>query len=260
MQEPKIGCVPYLNAKPLIDWFHSGECDSDAKVSYAVPSELARGLETGELDVALVSTFELFKNPSLRLVQDISISADGPVKSVRLFSRVPFDQITSVALDTSSLTSTALVRILLSEMYGLSPRFVAHPPDISAMLRACDAGLLIGDLKLFDTPATHVLDLGEAWRSHTGLPFVYAAWLARDEMTAAAVACTLIRAKEWGVARLPELSVKWSQRLDLSLERVENYLQNVMIYGLDERLLAGLDLYREKCIRHGLVARDARNG
>src|SRR5579862_4683940 len=116
----RIGCVPYLNAKPLIDWFHSDECDADAEVVYAVPSELAIQLESGLLDVALVSTFEMFRSPDLVLLPGISISADGPVRSVRLFSTRPISIIRSVALDTSSLTSTALTRIILSEAYDLS--------------------------------------------------------------------------------------------------------------------------------------------
>src|SRR5207244_9105718 len=119
------------------------------------------GLSDGSLDVSLVSTFELFRNPRLVVVPGISVSADGPAKSVRLFSKVPFDRIESVALDTSSLTSTALIRILLSERYNLNPAYIAHPPNVEAMLRECDAALLIGDLKLFDSPARHVMDLGE---------------------------------------------------------------------------------------------------
>src|SRR5258708_6696331 len=160
----RIGCVPYLNAKPLIAWFHSKACDADAEVTYQVPSQLARGLKDDRLDVALVSIFDLFQNPDLELIPAISISADGPVKSVRLFSNVPFDQIRSVALDTSSLTSTALIRILLSEIYGLEASYRPHPPDLNKMLAECDAGLIIGDLKLFDAPAPYVMDLGEAWK------------------------------------------------------------------------------------------------
>src|SRR5688572_13368045 len=193
----RIGCVPYLNAKPLIDWFHEPECDADAVVEYEVPSRLAVRLREGSLDVGLLSTFELFENPGLTLLPGISISADGPVKSVRLFSKVPFERIESVALDTSSLTSTALIRILLSELYGAYPEYESHAPDLEAMLQRHDAALIIGDLRLFETPAEYVMDLGEAWKRLTGMPFVYAAWLARPE----AVESTrpvLEKARSWG--------------------------------------------------------------
>src|SRR5258707_14695707 len=119
----RIGSVPYLNAKPLVDWFHSTECEADVEVVYAVPSRLAEMLREDRLDVANVSIFEGLQNPALRLVPNISISAYGAVKSVRLFSKVPLPQIQSVALDTSSLTSAALTRILLKESFGLEPEY-----------------------------------------------------------------------------------------------------------------------------------------
>ena len=105
----RIGSVPYLNAKPLVDWFHSPECDADVEVIYAVPSQLAQMLRRDELDVANVSIFEAFQNPALTLVPGISISAYGAVKSVRLFSQVPLAEVRTVAMDTSSLTSVALL-------------------------------------------------------------------------------------------------------------------------------------------------------
>src|ERR1043165_8908308 len=134
MSRIRIGCVPYLNAKPLIAWFHTKDCDADVELIYEVPSSLADGLRERRLDVALLSTFEIFRNPDLRIVPGISISANGPVKSVRLFSNVPFDSIRTVALDTSSLTSCALIRILLQERYGIDPAYHSRAPDLDAML------------------------------------------------------------------------------------------------------------------------------
>lgn len=253
MSKLRIGCVPYLNAKPLIQWFHTAECGADAEITYAVPSELARLLEEGRLDTALVSTFELFRRPTLTILPDLSISADGPVKSVRLFSRVPFAEIDSVALDTSSLTSVALVRILLKERFNVSPRYTRHPPHLATMLADCDAGLIIGDLKLFDFPADHILDLGETWKQLTGLPFVYAAWLAREDAPMYELTTALTHARAWGEARLEELSVEWAQRMDLPLERVQDYFRNVMQYDLDAEKSEALRQFQKKCFAHGLI-------
>ena len=137
-------------------------------------------LREGELDVANCSIFESFQNPDITIIPNISISAYGAVKSVRLFSRVPLSDIRSVALDSSSLTSAALIQILLAELHGIEPRYKNFPPDLELMLDACDAGLLIGDLKLFDFhDGTQEYDLGQDWLELTGLPFVYAAWQAR---------------------------------------------------------------------------------
>jgi len=249
----RIGCVPYLNAKPLIDWFHEPECDADAVVEYEVPSRLAVRLREGSLDVGLLSTYELFENPRLALVPGISISADGPVKSVRLFSKVPFARIDSVALDTSSLTSTALIRILLSELYDARPEYEPHYPNLEAMLRNHDAALIIGDLRLFETPAAFVMDLGEAWKRLTGLPFVYAAWLARPEAFDFALPI-LDRAKEWGCVRLDQLAVKWSDGLSLPLERVRDYFFDVMQYDLDGPKQAALNRFRLYCEQYDLIA------
>jgi len=249
----RIGTVPYLNAKPLIDWFHSEQCDADAKIVQAVPSELALMLDRGDVDVALVSVFDLFVHSRLRLIPGISISADGPVKSVRLFSKVPLAQIRSVALDTSSLTSTALLRILLAERHGISPRWHPHAPDLDAMLASHDAALLIGDLRLFQEAAAHVTDLGAEWKALTGLPFVYAAWLARPEAPLGSLEQVLHRAKEWGVARLESLSETWAARMCLPLDRVRDYFLNVMQYDLGPAHLKALEQFHRKCVAHGLI-------
>lgn len=250
----RIGSVPYLNAKPLVDWFHSPECDADVEIIYAVPSELARMLRDNRLDVANVSSFEGLQNPEFALVPGISISAYGAVKSVRLFSRAPLESLTSVALDTSSLTSTALTKILLSEAFHVAPRYVPHAPDLEAMLQVADAGLIIGDLKLFDLhEGTTVYDLGQGWHELTGLPFVFAGWLARTDSADPEITKVLTRAKLWGLARLDELATKWSARLDVPLDRCLDYLDNVMNYDLTPEQQIGLRTYQQKCVEHGLL-------
>jgi chorismate dehydratase len=253
MKPLRIGSVPYLNAKPLTDWLHTSDCEIPVEVVYVVPSRLAELLEAGDVDVAMVSIFEWFRRPQLGLVPGISISADGPVKSVRLFSKVPVGEIRSLALDTSSLTSVALVRILLAEMGVTSPELLPMPPDLGAMLDRSDAGLLIGDLRLFESPAEHVYDLGAMWKERTGLPFVYAAWLARPEADLQAIGETLTRARDWGCERLEALSARWSVELGLPEERVRDYFINVMRYDLDERKMEAIKLFERKCREHGLI-------
>lgn len=250
----RIGSVPYLNAKPQVDWFHSPDCDADVEIVYAVPSELARMLREDRLDVANVSIFEGLQNPDLVIVPGISISAYGAVKSVRLFSRTPMDRIRTVALDTSSLTSSALTRILLKEQFGITPEYSHHAPNLDAMLASYDAGLIIGDLKLFDlTPDACVYDLGQGWQDLTGLPFVYACWLARRDRAGEEIVQILTQAKAWGIARLEELAVKWSDQLQLPLDRCRNYLIHVMNYDLTPEQVEGLHLYQRKCYEHQLI-------
>jgi chorismate dehydratase len=251
----RIGSVPYLNGKPLVDWFHTNAPQVEFDLSYAVPSLLAAQLRAGEIDVANCSIFEGFVKPGLVLIPDISISADGAVKSVRLFSRVPLSNIRTVALDTSSLTSSALVQILLSESHGINPQYVHHPPELDAMLQQYDAGLIIGDLKLFDLrPDTTVYDLGQGWKELTGLPFVYAGWLAREDRVCAQMANALTSARDWGLENLEALALKWSARMNLPLDRCQDYLINVMDYHLGPTRLQALRLFQQKCVQHNLIS------
>jgi chorismate dehydratase len=249
----RIGSVPYLNAKPIVDWFHTPECDVDAEVVYRVPSQLALDLEEGRLDTALVSIFEWFRRPEMVLIPGVSISADGPVQSVRLFSRVPVDRIRRVALDTSSLTSVAMTKILLAEEFGLDPEYTHHPPDLDTMLEVADAALIIGDLRLFERPVEEELDLGELWKQNTGLPFVYAAWLARPDAPTEELTDVLNRAREWGEPRLEETAAKWSRSMSLPLDRTRYYLMQVMHYRLEPDYQKAIEMFRAKCRTHGLV-------
>jgi chorismate dehydratase len=250
----KIGSVPYLNVKPLVDWFHTNECHEDVEIIYAVPSKLAQMLRQGELDVANCSIFEAFQTPDIVLIPNISISAYGPVKSVRLFCERPMPEIRTVGLDTSSLTSVALTKILLSEQFGLSPTYAHAAPDLYAMLEEYDAALLIGDLKLFDLhPGTTVYDLGQGWWDLTGLPFVYASWLARAESATPEMTQILTAAKAWGMARLDELAHTWADRMNLPLERCQDYFFHVMNYDLNTEQQQGLHLFQQKCHSHNLI-------
>lgn len=251
----RIGSVPYLNGKPLVDWFHTELAEGGVEIEYAVPSRLAAKLRAGEIDVANCSIFEGLQQPGLVLIPNISISANGAVKSVRLFSKVPLDQIRSVALDTSSLTSTALTRILLKETFGISPSYHHHAPDVDAMLSQHDAGLIIGDLKLFDLrPDTVVYDLGQGWKDLTGMPFVYAGWLAREDRATAEMAQLLTKAKAWGIGHLDALAIQWAARMDLPLDRCRDYFFNVMDYDLLPNQLEALRCFQRKCLEHGLIS------
>lgn len=250
----RIGSVPYLNAKPLVDWFHTEECSMSVELTYRVPSELAQMLQGDKIDVANVSIFAAFQNPDLVLIPNISISAFGAVKSVRLFSKKPLNDIQTVALDTSSLTSVALTKILLKEQFGVCPTYLHHRPDLPAMLESCDAGLIIGDLKLFDLlPEVTVYDLGQGWQDLTRLPFVYAAWAAREDRVSTELAEALQTAKVWGVARREALATQWAERMSLPLERAQDYLVCVMNYDLSAEHLEGLRCYQQKCFEHGLL-------
>ena len=243
----RLGSVPYLNARPLVAWFTDtpeGRA-SGFEVVEAPPSELAAMLERGEIECGLLSSIEAFR-PGYGYVDGIGISADGPVESVRLFSKVPVADIGTVALDMSSKTSVALTRLLLETRRGLCPEYAVHRPDAEAMLGVADAALLIGD-RGFNPVAgvSEVLDLGADWKDWTGLPFVYALWVGRSENLDRSLEDAVGLAKDWGLARLDELARTYAQRHATNEERAAHYLNEVMCYGWGASFEAGLGRFRE---------------
>ena len=175
--EPRIGCVRYLNSKPLIHG-HGPE------VSFETPASLADGLRAGRLDAALSPIFELLDRPGYLVVDDVAIACDGPVYSVFIAHHGPLAALRTLFLDRDSRTSYNLQRVLLAEFYGLMPRCEPFPDAAPpAELRPGEGALIIGDpaieFRLAHGERYQYLDLGAAWRENTGLPFVFAAWLVR---------------------------------------------------------------------------------
>jgi len=245
MRKLRVGSVPYINAAPLTRWLETDEATPYVEVVYAPPSALAQQLQARTLDVALVSSVELARRDDVRPVADLCIGSRDAVLSVRLFCKTPLRQVRTVALDTSSLTSVALTQILLARAYGVEAAYRRAAPDLDAMLGQADAALLIGDLGMTAAHPTvrEVVDLGSAWRAYTGLPFVWALWLANAETPEQPLADLLRRAYQWGAARLDALIDAEAQRTGVPREACARYLTQVMVYELDESLLAGLERF-----------------
>lgn len=168
----RVGCVSYLNSCPLI-W--GLRAQPRFQVSYHVPAKLLASLHSSQSDVALLPAIDFQRASDLVIVSGTGIAADGHVWTVRLFSRVPIASIRHLYADLESHTSVALCRILLKECFGITPEFRTSRQAEN------DAELLIGDKVVTSPPAdrTYQLDLAEAWKNWTGLPFVFAAWMAR---------------------------------------------------------------------------------
>src|SRR5260221_1678380 len=139
----RIGAVSYLNTKPLV--YRLAELAPEHELGFDLPSRLADELAAGRLDVALIPSIEYFQRSDYTIVSDACIACRGPVRSVKLLSRVPLEQIGTLALDEGSRTSAALVRILLHERFGLKPKLLPFPIDARPESIVADALLLIGD-------------------------------------------------------------------------------------------------------------------
>ena len=259
----RVGAVSFLNTKPLIyplldnPQFPGSEA---IELSLAVPSRLAAELKDGDLDVGLIPIIEYFRTDSdYRIIRDISICSRGPVLSIQLFSRVPIPDIRSVALDTSSRSSRALIQIVLAEKYNLHPEFHSCPPTVDPQEADTDAVLLIGDAALRRLGATdYILDLGAEWTALTKLPFVYACWVARGEVELEQVPQALLNAKERGIDKIPEITRIESQRLGFPESLCRDYLTKHIFYDLGDSEITGLKKFYELAVKYDLAQPDIK--
>jgi len=240
-----IGAVNYLNTKPLIENLITFA--PHARLKLEPPSKLADRLAAGELDVALIPVIEYFRAGTYSVVPDIAIASRGPVLSVTLFSRVPWKEIRSVALDEGSRTSSALGQILLRKRHGVEPRLELLPLDRDAESVGTDAVLLIGDraMRACLPGFPHAFDLGQEWFDWTALPFVYAVWAVRAGVDLKGVDRALAQAKKHGCQRAGLIAQREAPLLDLDAGFCRRYLSNLIHYDLGPREQEGLRRFHE---------------
>jgi chorismate dehydratase len=252
----RIGAVGYLNARPLT-WALDRSPDR-WQVRYDLPAVCARLLHDGEIDLGLVPSIEYLRADRYRFVPGVGIGSRGAVASVALFTRVPLENIRHIALDTSSRTSVTLIRVLCQHRYHIAPEFVPHGPDLAAMVRDYDAGLLIGDPALEADPAAlgvTKIDLGSEWTAMTGLPFIYAAWTGRAGAIDADGVRLLQQAQAEGVASYPAIADEYAKGNAASAQRALAYLRDNMRYGLGPDEEKGLQLFLDYAADFGLAPR-----
>jgi chorismate dehydratase len=249
----RVGAVNYLNTKPLIH--DLGALAPQAALTLDVPSRLADQLADGDLDVALIPVIEYFRAGTYTIVPDVAIATRGPVLSVTLFSKVPWPEIESVALDDGSRTSATLAQILLRKRYGVSPELRPLPLDADAESTDADAVLLIGDraMRACLPGFAHAYDLGQEWFDWTGLPFVFAVWAVRAGADLCGVDVALREAKRRGLAQVGEIAYREAPRLGLDAGFCRRYLSNVLRFDLGPREQAGLAHYYALAAELGLA-------
>lgn len=248
-----VGSVPFANARPLVAAFEAAGAASNVSVRYELPSLLPALLESGEAEAILVSSIEALSQPGSAFAEGVCIGSRGAAESVRLFSKVPFARIESLALDQSSLTSNALARILLAEVFSCRPSCSPQLPDLEAMLDVADAAILIGDKGLMASgEGLHTLDLGSAWTDLTGHPFVWALWTGRERLNSE-LAAHLNAALDWFDANADTVLRQTAEQQEWPEPLCRRYLTRTMSYRLEDRDLAGLRLFGELAAKHGLA-------
>lgn len=244
----KVGAVTYLNTKPLVYQLH--QFAPAAELSFDLPSRLADDLAASKLDVALIPSVEYLQDANYRIVSDACIACRGPVLSVKLFSRVKAARIRSLALDEGSRTSVALVRILLKERFGLEPETLPLPIGAALADTSADAVLLIGDRAIHSPPGrfAEVWDLGDQWRQWSGLPFVFAMWVARRGVDVSDLESGFAAARDSGVANLEKIAQAEAAPLGLTVPQCLSYLRDSLHFHLGPREREGLELFHQKAL------------
>ena len=252
----RVGAVSYLNSRPLVEGLeaHAGRF----AVRYDLPSACARLLHSRQIDIGLIPSIEYVRGDEYLMVPDCAVVSDGAVRSVAIFSTVPIERVTSLALDTSSRTSVALTRVLADKHFGIRPRLLDARPDLEEMVRIADAALLIGDPALFaDEVALGLLkiDLGTAWREFTGLPFVYACWTGyRDALTPFDVRL-LQEARAAGAASLDQVAARFFPGDPASAAVGAAYLRENIRFRLGPREVQGMARFFALAAEVGVVPR-----
>ncbi len=255
-QQLHIGAVRYLNSRPLIEGLEDLLPSANLVLDY--PSRLADSLSDGRLDVALIPSIEYFRQPGYEVVSDACVAARGEVLSVKLYCRVHPGDIRRLALDEGSRTSAALTKVILADRYGVIPETEPLKMESTTLDSTADAVLLIGD-RAMHNPAesfVEVMDLGQVWYEWTGLPFVFAMWVARQEANTDGIDDALSHARDLGLERISEIAAEEAPRLGLSESVALNYLTKNLHYHLTSAERSGLKLFCELAAQHNLVKSD----
>ncbi|QDU76291.1 Chorismate dehydratase [Bremerella volcania] len=244
----RVGAVRYLNTKPLVHGLDGAE--TPFTLSFDYPSHLADQLALGLLDVALIPSIEYFLGDGYRIITDACIGCLGPVWSVKIFFRVPPRQIQTLALDEGSRTSAALAKILLAERLDVRPRLQALP--LGSDMRDCeaDAILLIGDRAIHPPAidAVEVWDLGETWVDWTGLPFVFAMWVARPGVPTESIAQHLMQARNRGLENLQEIAEREAPNYRLTTSECFQYFHDNLHFTLGPQEKAALTRFYDYAV------------
>ena len=264
MRPLRVSAISYLNTAPLMWNFEHGTTSlalrKDFEVDYTIPSRCAQMLRDGSADIGIIPVAAYAAIPGLRVIPDIAIASRGAVRSILLISQKPLTEIRSVALDSSSRTSAALIQVLF-RIQNREVTFAPAEPELHAMLEKHDAAVLIGDPALqVDRRRYQTWDLAEEWRNLTGKPFVFAFWAIREgvasEEELSRVADVFRESRDEGLKHIAEIANEWSPRLSISADGVRSYLAESIHYYLDAESISGMKLFFELAASYEILPSD----
>jgi chorismate dehydratase len=250
MTRLRISAISYLNTAPLMWDFEHGSAGRNFDISYTLPSSCAAALRSGAGDIGIIPAAAYASIPDLVIIPGVAIAALDAVRSILIVSKMPLEQVSTVAMDTSSMTSVALTKVLFAKWLGGSRTYVPMAPQIEKMLGECDAGLVIGDPALAvnraEFPFTY--DLAQEWKRLTDRPFVFAFWAVRKQALREYsgdpdLATVFQESRDHGLKHLDEISREWSARMGLSEADVKRYLTKNIHFYLDPACVEGMQMF-----------------
>ncbi len=255
-----IGAVSYLNTLPLVWGLLRGPQAATVELSFSLPSVCARQVEEGKLQIGLVPAAEIARQ-GLEIVPGVGIACHGAVRSILLFSRVPWNKVRSLAADSGSRTSVELARVIIREQFGVRPNIALQRPVLEEMLENADAALVIGDAALQLNPEKlpyACLDLGAEWRKLTGLPMVFAAWAGKPGLPIQRLQALLESSYRFGRERISEIAELESGPRHISQELANQYLRHHIWFEIGPKEQEGLEAFLDLAnLRQTVVARGA---
>ena len=250
LERMRISAISYLNTAPLMWDFEHSPVGDLFEIGYTLPAQCAAELETGDADIGIIPSAAYANIRDLAILPGVAIASKQAVRSILLVShKAIIDDIRSVALDSSSLTSVALVRVLFEKYWGGRREFSSLPPNLDTMLAKNDAALLIGDPALqVDRSRYQTWDLADEWIRFTGKPFVFAFWAVRRsalKSTTLDLATIFQESRDHGLepTNLARIARAWAPKVGLTEDEVRGYLTTNIHYYLDRSCLEGLELF-----------------
>jgi len=253
---PRIAASSYLNTAPLIWAFQQGRATGSVDlVTDAAPARCGDLLARGKVEAALVPMIEYQRIPDVRIVPDVCVGSHSAVRSVVLVSKYEeLSKVHTVALDESSRTSQALVKIIFREFVGVAPHWQSSSPDASAMLQHNDAALVIGDPAMnISLPGVQVFDLATLWHRFTSTGFVFAMWMTDVRHVEVVSNVDFAAARDEGLKNLDRIVANYADEVPLPLDELRKYLTENITFHVDEKLAQGMRLYFELALKHGLI-------
>ncbi len=254
MSTPKVSVVQYLNTAPLVWGMLKGEQQGKYELTMTTPSACADAVRQRQADVGIIPSIEYQRLDKARIIAGISIASKGAVKSVLLLCKKPIEKIQSIAVDNSSRTSAALVRILMRKFYSRFITVTPSAPKPEAMLKRADAALIIGDPALtYAGQVAEVYDLGAEWKKFTGLPFVFAVWAGHEDTNLTRFRKDFEQSRDFGLAHVDEIAAEYAPKLSLLPEAIKIYLTQNIDYSLDEDNRKGLREFFKLAREAGII-------